>query len=347
MKQIIDNLMLSAAMAAILAGLPVLAFSQFRLPAPPEKPERIERVEKHDPPAMPMIWGGDTSEKSIKVDSSINLSLCITQGTVKVNGWNRNEVRVYVQDGSKFGFNVREKSSRTGDPIWIKVMGVAIKGKYGAPQECISGNEIEIDVPVNATIGIRGNETTTTIDTVRKVEVKTVEGDITLRNISGGIFAYAGQGDVSVEASTGAMMLETTTGNILVFEASPSEIGDSFKAKTNGGTISLQDLRHRQVEVGSISGSVLYSGVIRNGGSYNLSTSKGSIRMLIPADSACQLQATFGAGNFSSDPELGIKLLTENVSEGPIKSIVGKLGTGGDAAVKLTTNNGSISIRKQ
>ena len=344
MKEIIDNLMLSAAIAAILAGFPVLAFAQYRAPAPPEKPEKIERAEKHDPPAAPVIWGGDTSEKSIKVDSSINLSLCVTQGTLKVNGWNRNEVRVYVQDGSKFGFNVREKNSRTGDPIWIKVMGLA-KGKYGAPQECISGNEIEIDVPVNATIGIKGQDTTTHIDSVKKVEVVTNGGDITLRNIAAGIKATAYQGDVMVESSQGPIMLDTTTGNIVVFEAGPIEIGDGFKAKTNGGTISLQDLRHRQVEVGSISGSVLYSGDIRNGGSYNLNTNKGSIRMLIPADSACQLQATFGAGNFSS--ELNIKLLTENVSEGPIKSIVGKLGSGGDASVKLTTNNGSISIRKQ
>ncbi len=342
MKEIIENLMSSIIAAAIMAGLPVLAFSQYRSPAPPEIPEITKPAP--DPHLMLMIFGGDTTEKAIRVDSAVNLSLCITQGTVKVNGWNRNEARVYVENGSKFSFHVRDKDPKSGDPNWIKVISAETKGRPAA-SECITGSEIEIDVPLNATIAIRGQETTTKIDTVKKVEVQTIGGDISLRNIAGGISARAGQGDITVEASTGPILLESTNGNIVVFDAGPGSIGDSFRAKTTGGTISLQDLQHRQVEVRSISGSVLYSGNIRNGGSYNLSTSNGSIRMSLPADSSCQMQATFGAGNFSS--ELPIKLETENVREGPIKTIVGRLGTGGDATLSLTTNNGSISIRKQ
>ena len=294
---------------------------------------------------MPMV-GGDTSEKSIKVDSNVNLSLCVTQGKIKVNGWNRSEVRVFVHDGSKFGFKVLQKSMKTSDPVWIMVAGIEPKmGKFSAPGECIWGGEIEIDVPINATINIKGQETTTTIDSVKKVSVRTIGGDITLRNITGGITASAGQGDVTVEESEGAMILESTTGNILVFDAGPGEIGDMFRAKTNSGSISLQQLQYRQIEVGSISGSVAFSGEILNGGSYSLSTSKGSIRMSIPAASSCQISATYGYGNFST--EIPVKIETENISQGPVKSIVGKLGNGGEASLKLTTNNGSIGIKKQ
>lgn len=344
MKEIIENLMLGITAAAILAGLPVLALSQYRLPAPPVEPEVAERASKIHPP-LPMLWGGDTSEKSIKVDSSVTLSLCISQGNVKVNGWNRSEVRVYVENGSKFGFNVRDKDARSGDPNWISFKSVETRGKYATSSECISGNDIEIDAPVNATVSIKGHEITTKIDSVKKAEIETLGGDISLRNITGGMSAKSGQGDVTVEASTGPMTLVTTTGNIVVFEAKPGAIGDLFKANTNGGTISLQDLLHRQIEVGTISGSVLYNGVIRSGGSYNLNTSNGSIRMSIPADSSCRISATYRAGRFNT--ELPIDIQTENIREGPIRSIVGTFGKGGDATLKLTTHNGSISIRKQ
>ena len=67
--------------------------------------------------------------------------------------------------------------------------------------------------------------------------------------------------------------------------------------------------------------------------------------MSIPATSSCRISATYGYGNFST--EIPIKIETENISPGPVKSIVGKLGGGGEALLKLTTNNGSIGIKKQ
>jgi hypothetical protein len=79
-------------------------------------------------------------------------------------------------------------------------------------------------------------------------------------------------GDVDVENSNGMISLVTTTGNILVFESRPSEVGDIFKARTNGGKISLQNLQHRQVEVNSTTGSIQFMGSLLDGGIYNLLT---------------------------------------------------------------------------
>jgi len=343
MTKIIEKLISFIAVAIILAGVPLLVLSQQRPPATHAPPDVLIGVPKKGLYERPYVGERDTSEKSIKADSQIIVELCVNQGKVKVNGWNRAEARVYVSDGNKFVFNVREKSAKTGDPNWVKVIGSdTSKGMY-PKGECISANEIDIDVPINATINLRGHEITTDIDSVRKVEIKIAGGQISLRNIANGITAYAGQGGITVEASTGPMLLDSTNGNIVIFEARPAELGDIFRAKTTGGTISLQGLEHRQVEASSISGSVVYGGQIRNGGSYSLTTNKGSIRMSLAINASFQMQATYRAGNFNS--ELPIKLQTENIQEGPIKTIVGKLGTG-DASIKLTTNNGSISIRK-
>lgn len=328
---------------SLFTAVPMLIQAQ---PSPPDSPSRIYGASKKGelPVIAPMI-GGDTTEKSIAVDKNVNLSLCVTQGSLKVNGWNRSEIRVFVKDGAKFGFNVQLKSPKTDMPALINLMGVdpKTKSKNPVPIECIWGDEIEIDVPVNAVVNIKGKETTTVIDTVRKASVKTIGGSINLRNIAESAVAVTYEGDVTVESSTGSMSLESTNGNVIVFDAGPNEIGDYFKAKTNSGNINLQKLDYRQVDVNSISGSVSFNGEILSGGSYDLNTTNGSIRMSVPFNTSCQVIVSYGFGTFNYD--LPLKIETENIQEGPLKRVVGKLGNGG-ASVRLTTNSGSIVIKK-
>lgn len=342
MHKIIDSLGFGIIAVVFLVAGPILALAQeppaLPAPVPSHRPGPM-------PPAIAPMMGGDSSEKSLKVDSNVNIGLCVTQGTVSVNSWKRDELRVFVHDGSKFGFKVTQKSEKTGDPVWVMVMGVDARKKNSVPTECISGGEIEIDAPANAMVKIKGEDVNTSIDGVRKVYVQVSGGSISIRNIAQGIVAKTYQGGINVEESKGPMELETTNGNLVAFEVGPSDIGDTFAARTNGGTISLQKVEHRQLDVSSILGSLVYNGPILNGSTYNLSTTNGSIRLALPLTTACKLSATYGNGSFES--ELPFKLATENVMGGPIKTVVGTLGGGGDAVIKLTvSNNGSIAIKK-
>lgn len=356
MNKLIDNSILRVAATVIFAFTPTAATAQTPTPRPPEKPAVKSTTPPRTPPApisgvsspsprpVPDPPSRDTNEKSIKVDPNVNLILsCVREGSVKVNGWNRSEVRVLIEQGSKFAFSTMQKNSKTGDPVLIKLVSADSKNKYGPNSECISGGEIQVDAPINATITVRGYDIDTVIDTVKKVTVEIAGGDVSIRNLTNGIKVSAGRGDVTVDSSQGEMDLETTTGNILVFQAGPSEIGDAFRAKTNNGAIVLQSLEFRRTTVGSVTGSVAYTGEIQNGGSYNLNTNKGSIRMTIPVKSSFQMWATYGFGNFST--EIPIDITTENINPGPIKTIRGNLGNG-DATLKLTTSNGSIAIKK-
>lgn len=333
-------------LSALLSSSAIFVVAQrVNPPEPPAIPSKIRVKPRPYPQSIPGGGhDGGNSERSIKVDPSINLSFCVNQGNVKVHGWNRDEIRVFVSDGSSFGFKVLQKSQKTGDPVWLMIIAEA-KLKQAAPNECLSGGDIEIDAPLNSTINIKGQEVTTQIDSVKKINVRTIGGDISANKIANGVTASAGQGDITVEDSQGAMLLESTTGNIVVFEAGPSEIGDIFKARTHGGTVSMQRLDYRQLEVNSISGSVVYVGEVLSGGTYGFGTTNGSIRLTLPQNSSSGLSASYGFGSFNSD--FPIKITTENISEGPVKSIVGTLGSGGDSIIKLTTNNGSILIRKQ
>lgn len=339
-----------AIVSAAAAITIVIAHAASAQPDPRSKPAAPAppMVVKGQTSALPkmVFFGGGDSERSIKVDPKINISLCVMQGNVKVNGWDRNEVRVFVSSGTTVGFRVQQKNQKTGDPVWIMVLpDSGEKNNFIPSGECVSGDEIEIDAPVNATLNLKGQEVSIVVDGIRRVGIKNAGGDISLRNISDGINATTYRGDLTVEQSSGAMNLENTSGNILAFDASPSEIGDIFRAKTTSGSISVQKIAHRQIEVNSISGTVAYNGDILNGGSYRFGTSNGSIKLWLPETSSCMLTASYGFGAFSSD--IPYKLATENITPGPVKNIAATLGKGGDASLRLTTNNGSISIKKQ
>ncbi len=345
MNKLIDNSIFSVA-AALVLSVPFLAVAQTPQTPPVPKAVTVQTTPAVAPVSrisVNRVRSLNAVEQSIKVDGSVNLTLnCVLEGAIKVNGWNRNEVRVFVESGKKFAFRTLEKSEKTGEPVWIKLIGVDVADKYGASSDCISGSEIEIDAPVNSTITVKGREISTSIDRVKRVDVETIGGDVSVKNISGGVRVVSRQGDITVDASKGAMILDTTTGNILVFDAGPSEIGDVFKARTSSGAVALQRLQFRQVNVDSVTGSVAYIGDILSGGSYNMRTSKGSLRLTIPVNSSFEMWATYGFGSFAT--EIPVDITTENIA-GPLKTIRGQSGAGG-ATVKLTTNNGSIGIKK-
>lgn len=351
MRPFFEKFILTAVAVLLFMASPTAA-QRSNSAEPPEKPAQpsVKSGSPTHPKPYTMEYSyrtdGSTSEKSIAVADSVNFSMCVTSGNLKVNGWNRNELRIFIKEGSKFGFKVQQTDPKTGTPVWVMLNGLVQTAGKSVPQsECIWGDEIEVDVPVGANVNIKGQEAWTTIDTVRKVGIRMIGGDINLRNISNGIMAYAGQGDITVDESTGPMLLDSTTGNIVVFEAGPSEVGDIFKAKTNSGTVSMQKLQYRQIEVYSISGSVAYTGEILNGGIYGFGTTNGSIRLTLPSASKFFLAASYGFGAFHS--ELPVTTVTENITPGPVKSIKGTVNGGGDATLKLTTNNGSIAIKKQ
>lgn len=295
----------------------------------------------HPPPSQ---TDGVTSEKAIATDGNVNIKLCVFEGRLKINGWQRDEVRVFVKNGTRLGLKVLEKNPETSKPVWVRILAASERRMPGRSSECISGETVEVDVPMGATLNVSGQSTQTSVDSVRKINFTNIEGNISLRNITGGIVASTYQGDLTVENSGGAISLESSEGNIVAYEVSPGQVGDLFKVKTSSGTISLQKLEHRQIEANSISGTLLFNGKFLSGGLYNFKTSHGSIRLLLPVNSSCMVKATYGFGKF--DSELPLKHLTENISS-QSRTIVAMLGSGEACNLNLSTSTGTIGIKKQ
>lgn len=298
-------------------------------PIPPKESKTVVMNESDTP-----------AEKSIVTESKVNVTLCVSEGKVRVNGWDRDEVRAYIEDGSEVGFKIVQKNPKTEKPVWVYVLGFdPQKNKEVKPEECLSGANIELDVPRNATVALKSHESEIKIESVGKVSVETLGGDIYLNDIAYGIRATTFRGDITVENSSGQIVLTNTDGNILAVGASPSEIGDVFKAKTNSGRITLSGVEHRQIDTNTISGSTSFNGELLSGGQYGFSTTSGSIVLGVSPDSVCKVNAWFGFGAFASEFPLQNVLKKE-------QSLSAQMG-GGEAtcSVNLKTGSGVIRIR--
>src|SRR5690606_9199768 len=127
------------------------------------------------------------------------------------------------------------------------------------------------------------------------------------------------------------------------FDVSPGQIGDLFRAKTNSGAFTRQKVAHRRIEANPITGSVLFDGSFLAGGIYGFKTSNGSIRVLIPERSSCNITAAYGWGSFNS--ELPMKFTYRNETSRS-KNLAGVIGAGESCNLDLTTNSGSIIIQR-
>src|SRR5215204_638145 len=286
--------------------------------------------------------GYTAAEKSITTEPKVTINLCVLEGNVRINGWEREEIRAYVEEGSQVGFKIVQDNPKNKKPVWVSVLGFdPKKNKEIKPEDCLSGSEIELDVPRNATINLKSGESAIKIESVAKVVVESLSGDILLNEIAGGIEATTYQGDLMVEKSSGQMILSNTAGNIIALDVSPSEIGDIFKAKTNSGRITLKAVEHRVIETGTISGSTVFDGELLSGGQYGFSTQNGSLVLAVPPTSVCKINASLGFGAFASEIPL-INTLKKD------RSLSAQIGDAeATCSLNLKTVNGVIRIRKK
>ena len=328
--------------AQIFAQKPIVV-----TPKPKPTPKHKPMPDPLDAPEIAM-WNDDVPfEKSIEVDDSLNLSLCVSEGNIKINGWERGELRVFINRGSKAGFKVHNKNSK-GKPSRVTILGYdPTKPKGSDESQCLSGEEIELDVPVGTNLSnFSGTEggVSVSIQLVSKAIVKVNEGNIQLRGIKEKVFAKTFEGDISVEDSKGNIDLDTTSGSILAFNVAPIEDGDGLRVKTNNGSIVVQSGKHSIIEATSITGLIKFNGAIKSDGQYNFRNTNGQILLEIPKESSCMVEVLSQKGKFSFDKEIPLKILTEE--DNPrVRRLTAQIG-GGAATVNLESQSGRISIKK-
>jgi DUF4097 and DUF4098 domain-containing protein YvlB len=154
-------------------------------------------------------------------------------------------------------------------------------------------------------------------------------GHIVVQDVTGSVNMHTSGGSIDAERLNGATELETSGGSISVADAS----GD-LDAHTSGGSIRLKNI-DGSVRAATSGGSV--HAEMRSNRGISLSTSGGTISLLLPGNVGASIDASTSGGRVSSELPFSS---TETADNSHLRGAI----NGGGEHVVLHTSGGSIRL---
>jgi hypothetical protein len=265
---------------------------------------------------------GNLSDTTLAVRSGGRLEVSNFSGSVSVDTWSRDAVRVRVRcDGgmetevtSESGGLHLESTERRNPPGRVEY-------RITAP----TWMPIEVSGPMND-VEIDGSKAS--------VNVETVNGDVTLRGGSGDIELTSVQGDVSVTGASGHLKLSAINQGVTVVRSS-----GQAEVETVNGDIMLDDVQLDELDASSVSGNMWFRGALKDQGRYQLESHAGDIQVVMADQPSARVTVSTYSGEVSSDYQIGLKNLNSK------EDVTFTLG-GGGARLGLESFSGRIQLLK-
>ena len=234
---------------------------------------------------------GTKVEKRLPTDSQVIVSVCVASGSIRVNGWDRSEVRARSVEAGDIELRRKDEGADPARKIEVRVRDKESEVHAGDPCEAYS--ELELDVPHGATVQLQTRDSDIDVADVAVVYAGTQNGDVSIERATKIVEAGTIGGGISLKESKGRVSLHTASGSIDATNVKPAEPGDTFDAKSLGGEITLDHVTHAQLTANTLNGGLSVTGPLASGGRYNFRTMSGDMTLYLPENSSFQLSARF------------------------------------------------------
>jgi hypothetical protein len=230
-------------------------------------------------------------ERKLAVDPQVSVSVCISSGNIKVNGWDRNEVRAYSLEAGDIQLNRKDDGAGPARKVSLRVVDKDSENKDGDP--CDAYSELELNVPRGASVQLQTRDSDIDVSDVAAVYANTQNGDVNIEKAGRIVEAGTIGGGISLRESRGRIALHSAGGSIDASDVKPAEATDTFEARSLGGDITLAGITHAQQTANTLNGGLWMSGPLTSGGRYNFRTMSGDMTLSLPENSSFQLSAKF------------------------------------------------------
>jgi DUF4097 and DUF4098 domain-containing protein YvlB len=283
-------------------------------------------------------------EASIATSPNVAVVFCGGSGRVNVRGWDKAEVRAVSEKGTKISLVVVRADGKSSPVTQVRIMIVDEDSDEDFSGSCFSNSNLDLYVPRGAYIDLQTREGDINAEKVAKARLKSLNGSFYLREISALAQVESTSGDISIDNSSGQIVLSAISGSIDVRNVKPSEAGDSLLVTSISGDVNLDRVNFLRVEGGTVSGDVTLFGALTKGATYTLRTTSGDVTTVIPPNSSFKVIAAVSInGEIISDFPI---TKTTNTATRTTTRLVGTHGTA-DSTLNLTAINGTIHIRKK
>lgn len=236
---------------------------------------------------------GSKVERTIVTEANVTVSVCMVSGTIRVRGWDRNEVRARSSEAAEITFQREGDGPAAKLARKIKLL-IADEAQDAAhPGPCESFSELELDVPRGATVDLKARDGDIDVDNVAMAYVNTQNGAVTIERATKAVDAGTIGGDILLRDSSGSIKLHSVGGSIDANNVRPSQIGDTFEAKSLGGDITLEGVSHAHLMARTLNGDLRATGPLAKGGRYDLQTNSGDLTLTMPESASFKVTARF------------------------------------------------------
>ncbi len=249
-------------------------------------------------------------------------------GSVSVDGWDREQVRVT----GTLGRNVEELIfERDGDSIMIKVK-VPRKGGRGID------SDLRISVPEASSIDVA----TVSAD----IEVAAVRGEQKLEAVSGDIATEAFGADVRAGTVSGDVLIRSTGQDVEARATSVSgdvtfyRLAGEVSAESVSGDVGIEGGSFDRAQFNTVNGDIEFVAELRSGGRLSAETVNGDVELQFDG----KVAGRFDVDTFNGDIDNCFGPKPERTSKyAPGQELSFQEGDG-DARIDVSTMNGDISI---
>lgn len=265
------------------------------------------------------------TDTTFAVPAGARLQVQNHAGSIRVTAWDRPEMRVRAEHGSR-------------DQVDVEVRGSVVRldahRRYGMPAFV----EYEISIPPGMALDLSGVETEIVVEgPAGDVTAQTVDGGITVRRVTGSVTVGSIEGDLLLEAIRGRIKANATDGDAVL-----RDVTGDLLVETVDGDVTLEGIEASNVDVGTVDGTVTYRGVIRDGGRYRLTSHDGDVILAVPPGLNATIQIATFDGSFEADPAFRVQISEAR----PGRRFSFTLGTG-SAQVELESFDGSIRLQRR
>lgn len=235
---------------------------------------------------------GQKVEKSMAVSPELTVTLCVASGTLKVRGWEKNELRVRSAGASQIELRRLDKAKDPSTPAWrIDVMLLDASSKINARRDCQALGDVEMEVPAGATVQVQTRDGDITITGVSAAYAGSQNGNIAIDRVTKIIEAGSVGGSISLKDSSGRVNLSSAGGIVVVANVKSSNSEDTIEVGTVSGDIQLDRVSNPKVLAKTVNGTVTMTGPLARSGHYSFTNMAGDVVLGLPHDASFQLNA--------------------------------------------------------
>jgi DUF4097 and DUF4098 domain-containing protein YvlB len=299
-----------------------------------------------------LVQAGEKIDEVLDVTACGQVSIENMRGTVEIVGWNKNQMSVTGElDEKAKGYTFETENGYT-------VFKVKVPKRMRGGWKDEDGSQLKIFVPMGS-----------------NVEFESVNGDVSIKAVSGGANIHTVNGNVHAEALTKRIKLETVNGDIrakglegkiklatvngkVIDHGSKGKVvyttvNGSINSKSQATRVTVENVNGEidldlnttdELDVSTVNGNVNASVGLSNDASINITTVSGNATLSVSGDVGGRFRLASHAGG-----RIKNRLTDDQVTKqkyGPARNLKFNMA-GGDAKVEMTSVSGNLTIQKK